>query len=80
MVLSPEVTFNSAPYLPEDDLLLLVATGHRRQHIEEQGLEQVAALELVRLYGPGVWERAFGQSRGRSIIQDINVTTESSTP
>lgn len=73
-MLSPEVTFTSTPFLPEEDVLLLVATGYLRQQVEQQGLEAVAALELARLYGPGVWERVFGRSRKKSLLDDLTVS------
>ncbi len=39
----------------------------------------MAALELARLYGPAVWERVFGRSRKKSLLDDLTVSIKEST-
>ncbi|MEM7260832.1 MAG: translocation/assembly module TamB domain-containing protein [Planctomycetota bacterium] len=74
-LMEPEVVFSSVPYLEQEDLLLLVATGRLRTQLEDEGVERVAALEVARLYGPEIWERIFGRSRGESLLDRVTITT-----
>lgn len=70
-----EVEFRSQPELPEEQVLVLVATGRFPRDLSEGGVETTAATELALLYGPQVWEWIFGQSTG-SVLEDITISTE----
>ncbi len=59
---APVVTFSSSPSYPQDDLILLVATGRFRNQIDASDVGIVAATELAQLYGPQVWGAIFGPS------------------
>lgn len=72
---SPQASFTSDPYLTEEDVLLLVATGYRRSQLQDERIEQVAAIEVLKIYGPQVWEKLFGRSTEKSILDDITITT-----
>lgn len=57
---APELTLSSSPAYPEEDLILLVATGRFRDQIGAEDVGVLAATELARLYGPQVWGNLFG--------------------
>jgi len=77
---APQVRFTSSPTLPEEDLLLLVATGRMRDQILSDEVGLIAATELARLYGPQVWAGLFGDSGGSNgLLERIEIgvrTTE----
>jgi len=76
---SPEVTFSSSPSYPEEDLLLLVATGRLRSQIESSDMGVIAATELARLYGPQVWGSIFGtDGEGGGLFDRVEVGARSS--
>lgn len=76
---SPEVTFSSSPSYPEEDLLLLVATGRLRSQIESSDMGVLAATELARLYGPQVWGSIFGSDgAGAGIFDRVEVGARAS--
>ena len=75
-LLSPTVVFSSNPSLNEEDLLLLIATGRRREQLDTESAQLAAATELLRLYGPGIWEQVFGRSREPSFLDRITISTE----
>jgi len=70
---SPEVRFSSTPSYPEDDLILLVATGRLRSQIASNEVGIIAATELARLYGPQVWGSLFGAGGDESFLDRIEV-------
>lgn len=72
---APRASFTSDPYLPDEDVLLLVATGYQRSQLEDERIEQIAAIEVLKLYGPQVWEQIFGRSADRTLLDDITITT-----
>lgn len=72
---APRASFTSDPYLPDEDVLLLVATGYQRAQLEDERIEQIAAIEVLKLYGPQVWEQIFGRSADRTLLDDITITT-----
>ena len=73
---TPEAEFSSVPGLPREDLLSLVATGLTTRELRRKGVESVAAMELLKVYGPQVWEEIFGQSTGEGFVKHVEVTTE----
>ena len=73
---SPEVELSSVPGLPREELLALVATGLTPRELRRQGVESVAAVELLKVYGAQVWEEIFGQSTGEGFVKHVEVTTE----
>lgn len=70
-----EVEFRSQPELPEEELVVLVATGRFPTDFAQGGAETTAVTELALLYGPQVWEWLFGQGES-SILDDITISTE----
>ena len=71
--------FSSSPSYPEEDLLLLVATGRLREQIAANDVGIIAATELARLYGPQVWGSLFGSSgSGGSFLDRVEVGAKTS--
>lgn len=69
----PEVRFRSTPELPDEELLALVATGRFPEELSAEGAEQVAAIELARVYAPEVAEWIFGRSTEDGILDAVDV-------
>lgn len=74
---APEISFSSDPELPEEEVLALVATGRFADELSSEKAEQVAAIELARLYAPEVFEWLFGRSSGDSLLDAVEVGVES---
>jgi len=72
---APVVTFSSSPSYPQEDLVLLVATGRFRDQIGASDVGVVAATELAQLYGPQVWGALFGpgSGSGESLLDRVQV-------
>jgi autotransporter translocation and assembly factor TamB len=72
---APEIVFSSSPSYPQEDLVLLVATGRIREEIAVGDVGIVAATELAQLYGPQVWDALFGTGSGggESILDRVQV-------
>ncbi|MGE3965701.1 MAG: translocation/assembly module TamB domain-containing protein, partial [Planctomycetota bacterium] len=70
---NPEVRFRSTPELPDEEVLALVATGRFPEELSAEGAEQVAAIELARVYAPEVVEWIFGRSTEGNLLDAVDV-------